>query len=174
VKGDSASRIINVSGKLVLNQRERISSEEMLYSAFAVLVGSCEQVLHTAQDTQWTPCPCLGVAARHPQPLGPSKPHLTLALWLYGGAAGIRVWLPLPRPPCREEKSSRSFMAGRIMLHFPLNNIYLLAMLFKGAIILGAENDTQLYMGGNREGPSSLPFCTLERVSEVYLQQLLR
>ena len=48
MKGDSASRIINVSGKLVLNQRERISSEEMLYSAFAVLVGSCEQVLHTA------------------------------------------------------------------------------------------------------------------------------
>ena len=28
--------------------------------------------------------------------------------------------------------------------------------------------------GGNKEGPSSLPFCTLERVSEAYRQQLLR
>ena len=60
------------------------------------------------------------------------------------------------------------------MLHFPLNNIYPLAILFKEAIILCAANDTQLYSGGIREGPSSLPLCTLERVSEVYLQQLLR
>ena len=106
-----------------------------------------------------------------PSTPNPSKPHLTLALWLYCGAAGMRVWLPLfPR----EEESSHSFMARRIMLHFPLNNIYPLAILFEEAIILGAENDTQLYPGGNREGPSSLPFCTLERVSEVYLQQLLR
>ena len=60
------------------------------------------------------------------------------------------------------------------MLHLPLNNISPLANLFEEAIILGAENDTQLYPGGNKEGPSSLPFCTLERVSEAYRQQLLR
>ena len=150
-KDDSASLIMNVSGKLVLIQREKSNSEEMLYSAPTVLAGSCEQV--------WLPaCP------------NSAKPHLTLALWLYCGAAGMRVWLPLfPR----EEESTHSFMARRIMLHFPLNNIYPLAILFEEAIILGAENDTQLYPA-NKDGPSSLPFCTLERVSEVYLQQLLR
>ena len=51
VKGDSASLIMNVSGKLVLIQRERSSTEEMLYSAPTVLAGSCEQVLGTTQAT---------------------------------------------------------------------------------------------------------------------------
>ena len=151
LKGDSASLIMNVSGKLVLIQREKSNTEEMLYSAPTVLAGSCEQVWLPASPNS-------------------AKPHLTLALWLYCGAAGMRVWLPLfPR----EEESTHAFMARRIMLHFPLNDIYPLAILFEEAIILGAENDTQMYPAG-KDGPSTLPFCTLERVSEVYLQQLLR
>ena len=120
---DSASLIMNVSGKLVLIQRERGSGDEMLYSPPTVLAGSCEQV--------WLPA----TANRE-------KPHLTLALWLYCGAAGMRVWLPLfPR----EGESSHAFMARRIMLHFPLNNIYPLAILFEDALMLGVENDTQLF-----------------------------
>ena len=39
-----ASIIMNVSGKLVLIQRERGGGQEMLYSAPTVLAGSCEQV----------------------------------------------------------------------------------------------------------------------------------
>jgi len=149
---DSASLIMNVSGKLVLIQRERGSGDEMLYSPPTVLAGSCEQV--------WLPA----TANRE-------KPHLTLALWLYCGAAGMRVWLPLfPR----EGESSHAFMARRIMLHFPLNNIYPLAILFEDALMLGVENDSQLFPETSPSSPSSLPFCTLQRVSEVYLQQLLR
>jgi len=149
---DSASLIMNVSGKLVMIQRERGSGDEMLYSPPTVLAGSCEHV--------WLP-----------EAANPSKPHLTLALWLYCGAAGMRVWLPLfPR----QGDSSHSFMARRIMLHFPLNNIYPLAILFEEALMLGVENDTQLYPESSPNSPSSLPFCTLQRVSEVYLQQLLR
>jgi len=152
MKGDSASLIMNVCGKLVLIQRERGGGEDInLYSAPTVLAGSCEQV--------WLPAsPSI------------SKPHLTLALWLYCGAAGMRVWLPLfPR----EEEGTHSFMARRIMLHFSLNNVYPLAILFEEAIILGAATDTQLYPAP-KNSPASLPYCTLERVSEVYLQQLLR
>ena len=153
LKGDSASLIMNVCGKLVLIQREKGGGSEdiNLYSAPTVLAGSCEQV--------WLPAsPSI------------SKPHLTLALWLYCGAAGMRVWLPLfPR----EEEGTHSFMARRIMLHFSLNNVYPLAILFEEAIILGAATDTQLYTAP-KESPASLPYCTLERVSEVYLQQLLR
>jgi len=148
---DTASLVLNVSGKLVLVQRERTSSDELLYSAPTVLAGQCEQV--------WLP--------RRPCRL---KPHLTLSLWLYCGAAGMRVWLPLfPK----DDETQHSFMAKRIMLHFPLQNIYPLSIHFQEAIIVGVENDSQL-MPGTAEGPSSLPFSTLERVSQVYLQQLLR
>merc|ERR1719431_415078 len=149
---DSASLIMNVSGRLVLIQRERGSGDEMLYSPPTVLAGSCEQV--------WLPA----TANR-------DKPHLTLALWLYCGAAGMRVWLPLfPR----EGESSHAFMARRIMLHFPLNNIYPLAILFEDALMLGVENHTQGFPESSLSSPSSLPFSTVERVAEVYLQQLLR
>jgi len=151
---ESASIIMNVCGKLIMIQRDiRADGDDsdLLYSAPTVLAGQCEQV--------WLP----GQANL-------SKPHLTLALWLYCGAAGMKVWLPLfPN----EDESQRTFMARRIMLHFPLDNIYPLAILFEAAIILGAENDTVLY-SGPKEGPAALPYCTLERTSEVYLQQLLR
>ena len=73
----------------------------------------------------------------------------------------------------QEGESQHSFMAKRIMLHFPLENIYPLSIHFEEAIIVGVENDCQLYPG-NPSGPSILPFTTLERVSQVFLQQLLR
>ena len=95
-----------------------------------VLAGSCEQV--------WLP-----------RQTDNSKPHLTLALWLYCGAAGMRVWLPLfPR----EGESSHSFMARRIMLHFPCHNIYPLRILFEKALMLGVANDTQV--SGSQTGHS--------------------
>ena len=124
---DTASLIMNVSGRLVLIQRDSVdsltySADRPLYSPPTVLAGSCEQV--------WLP-----------RQTDNSRPHLTLALWLYCGAAGMRVWLPLfPR----EGESSHSFMARRIMLHFPCHNIYPLRILFEKALMLGVANDTQV------------------------------
>ena len=59
-------------------------------------------------------------------------------------------------------------MAKRIMLHFPLENIYPLSIHFEEAIIVGVESDSQLFPG-NPDGPAFLPFSTLERISQVKL-----
>ena len=90
-----------------------------------------------------------------------ARPHLTQALWLYCGAAGMRVWLPLfPR----QTEASHAFMARRIMLHFPCNAIYPLHILFERALLLGVATDTQLYPDTGRANPACLPHCTLDRV----------
>ena len=67
---DCASLIMNVSGRLVLIQRdgvadpaERYAGDRPLYSPPTVLAGSCEQI--------WLP----------EQTADTSKPHLILALW---------------------------------------------------------------------------------------------
>jgi RAB6A-GEF complex partner protein 1 len=48
-----------------------------------------------------------------------------------------------------------------------------LAILFEDTIILGAENDTVLYTSDSSLH-FSLPYCVLERTSQVYLHQILR
>ncbi|CAH2042158.1 unnamed protein product, partial [Iphiclides podalirius] len=100
--------------------------------------------------------------------------QLSRALWLWCGALGARVWLPLlPRDASRRPDSSRhTFMAKRIMLPFHLN-IYPLTILFDDAILLGAENDTTLY-ASDSNSVFSLPFCVVNRTSQVYLHQILR
>ena len=55
-----------------------------------------------------------------------------------------------------------TFMSKRIMLHFPLEKFYPLAILFEDAIILGAENDTILF-NASSISTTNLPYCTLER-----------
>ncbi|KAJ8935417.1 hypothetical protein NQ314_012836, partial [Rhamnusium bicolor] len=95
--------------------------------------------------------------------------HLTEALWLFCGAHGMRVWLPLYP---RDGDKTHTFMSKRIMLPFHLR-IYPLAILFEDAIILGAENDTVLYTSDSNS-PFSLPFSVLQRTSQVYLHQILR
>ena len=69
ISDDSASLIMNVSGKLVLIQRDTVQGdagykveERPLYSAPTVLAGSCEQIWLPSHTDQ-------------------TKPHLTLALW---------------------------------------------------------------------------------------------
>ncbi|CAG5036158.1 unnamed protein product [Parnassius apollo] len=105
---------------------------------------------------------------------GGQQTQLSRALWLWCGALGARVWLPLlPRDASRRPDSSRhTFMAKRIMLPFHLN-IYPLTILFDDAILLGAENDTTLY-ASDSNSVFSLPFCVVNRTSQVYLHQILR
>lgn len=52
-----------------------------------------------------------------PRKQGKEKPHLMEALWLFCGAHGMRVWLPLfPR----DSDKPHTFMSKRIMLPFQL------------------------------------------------------
>lgn len=101
------------------------------------------------------------------------KTHLKDSLWLYCGAYGMRVWLPVfPRDADSGYGSRHTFMSKRIMLSFALK-LYPLAILFEDAIILGVENDTVVYTSDS-SSHFSLPFCILERASQVYLHQILR
>ena len=65
------------------------------------------------------------------------------------------------------------FRSKRIMLHFPLEDFYPLAILFEDAIILGAENDTVLYNASNLT-TTRLPYSTLQRTSLLFLHPILR
>lgn len=147
---NSESLVLNVSGRLLLVQRETRNGGKFTCSMPTVLAGCVENV--------WVP-------GRRKA----DKVHLTEALWLFCGAHGMRVWLPLfPR----DGDKSHTFMSKRIMLPFHLR-IYPLAILFEDAIILGAENDTVLYTTDSNS-PFSLPFSVLQRTSQVYLHQILR
>ena len=63
----------------------------------------------------------------------------------------MRVWLPL-FPKLGER--SHSFMARRIMLHFPCHNIYPLRILFERALMLGVANETQIYPETSDDSPT--------------------
>nr|CAD7459159.1 unnamed protein product [Timema tahoe] len=156
------SIMLNVSGKLLMVQREQhrpINHHEENYDdEYQSYTCSPPTVLASCVENVWVP-----------RKSRREKPHLTEALWLFCGAHGMRVWLPLfPR----DGDKSHSFMSKRIMLPFQLR-IYPLAILFEDAILLGAENDTMLYTSDSNS-PFSLPFCVLERTSQVYLHQILR
>lgn len=142
--------VINVSGRLLMVNQQDNNTQSPILQAPTVLASCVENV--------WSP-----------RKFCKAKPHLTEALWLYCGAHGMRVWLPLfPR----HGDSAHTFMSKRIMLPFQLK-IYPLAILFEDAILLGAENDTVLY-SSDSNSPFSLPFCVLERTSQVYLHHILR
>ncbi|XP_017891417.1 guanine nucleotide exchange factor subunit Rich isoform X3 [Ceratina calcarata] len=148
------SLLLNVSGRLLMVQREHCNDNpEMLYSC------SAPTVLASCVENVWVPW-----RSRR------DKPHLTEALWLFCGAHGMRVWLPLF--PRNHQEKTHTFMSKRIMLPFHLR-IYPLAILFEDAILLGAENDTVLFTS-DTNSPFSLPFSLLELTSQVYLHQILR
>ncbi|XP_068620754.1 guanine nucleotide exchange factor subunit Rich [Battus philenor] len=153
------SLVINASGKLMMVQREEYDVDEDNNPAYSCLPAT---VLASCVESVWS----RGGAGQHTQ--------LSRALWLWCGALGARVWLPLlPRDASRRPDSSRhTFMAKRIMLPFHLN-IYPLTILFDDAILLGAENDTTLY-ASDSNSVFSLPFCVVNRTSQVYLHQILR
>ncbi|CAE1329858.1 RIC1 [Acanthosepion pharaonis] len=100
------------------------------------------------------------------------KMQLMEALWLGCGAQGMKVWLPLfPR----DEGKTHNFMSKRIMLPFKVD-IYPLAVLFEDAVILGTGSEAISYSFGSldRHLPSDLPFCMLDRTSQIYLHHILR
>ncbi|CAK9803891.1 Guanine nucleotide exchange factor subunit Rich [Anthophora plagiata] len=148
------SLLLNVSGRLLMVQREHCTNNsEVLFTC------SAPTVLASYVENVWVPW-----RSRR------DKPHLTEALWLFCGAHGMRVWLPLF--PRNHQEKTHTFMSKRIMLPFHLR-IYPLAILFEDAILLGAENDTVLFTS-DTNSPFSLPFSLLELTSQVYLHQILR
>ncbi|RVE51421.1 hypothetical protein evm_003976 [Chilo suppressalis] len=154
------SLVINASGKLMMVQREEYDVDEDNNPAYSCLPAT---VLASCVESVWS----RGGTS-------PSQTQLSRALWLWCGALGARVWLPLlPRDTTRHPDTSRhTFMAKRIMLPFHLD-IYPLTILFDDAILLGAENDTTLY-ASDSNSVFSLPFCVVNRTSQVYLHQILR
>ncbi|XP_047519438.1 guanine nucleotide exchange factor subunit Rich [Pieris napi] len=154
------SLVINASGKLMMVQREEYDVDEDNNPAYSCLPAT---VLASCVESVWSSGKSNG-----------AQTQLSRALWLWCGALGARVWLPLlPREATRRQDPSRhTFMAKRIMLPFHLN-IYPLTILFDDAILLGAENDTTLY-ASDSNSVFSLPFCVINRTSQVYLHQILR
>lgn len=146
---NSESMVLNVSGRLLMVQREARNGNLYTCSMPTVLASCVENV--------WVP-------ARRKA----DKVHLTESLWLFCGAHGMRVWLPLYP---RDGDKSHTFMSKRIMLPFHLR-IYPLAILFEDAIILGAENDTVLYTS-DASSPFSLPFSVLQRTVRYSIINLL-
>ncbi len=103
------SIIFNICGRVIMIQSEPKTSdgrESPQMTLPTVLASCCETI--------W-----------FPRRTNPDKPHLTASLWLYCGAHGMRVWLPVfPR----EGDQGHTFMSKRIMLHFPLEKMYPLGM----------------------------------------------
>ena len=108
--GQESSLILNICGRVVMlqseTQRLRHGSQDRSDSPQMVI----PTVLATCCETIW-----------FPRSTNIDKPHLTASLWLYCGAHGMRVWLPVfPR----EGDHGHTFMSKRIMLHFPLEKFY--------------------------------------------------
>lgn len=147
--------IVNVCGRILMIQRD--SSNTVVNSLMASCLASCVECFwlsNTIQDSS------------------PMKD----CLWLFSGIHGMRVWLPI-LPPTHEKKREaphrlHTFMSKRIMLSFPLK-LYPLVILFDNVIVLGVENETNLYMN-ETNSHFSLPFSQLERKSQVYLHKILR
>ncbi|XP_039489642.2 guanine nucleotide exchange factor subunit Rich [Drosophila santomea] len=156
--GDQAETIIvNVCGRILMIQRD--AGEQVPNTLLATCLASCVEVFwlsHSLERCAMRDC-----------------------LWLYSGAHGMRVWLPI-LPPGRERREGEhggaqrlhSFMSKRIMLSFPLK-LYPLVVLFDNVIVLGVENESTLY--ANEKGSHfSLPFAVMERKSQIYLHKVLR
>ncbi|RWS30037.1 RIC1-like protein [Leptotrombidium deliense] len=166
---DNDSILMNICGKLFLlekdstvntennvNHQSNGNASKVMYKAVSILASGVENVWVSQADKKSI-----------------ERPHLTDALWISCGSNGMGVWLPLL--PSEAEKSfpmsrAHNFISKRIML--PINtHIYPLAVLFRDAIVLGAENDTLLY---GKTSPSNKPFSVISRTSQVYLHHILR
>lgn len=142
--------ILNVSGRLLMIQRE--TNTNNFSPTFFTCLASCVECIWLSTST---------------------KSHIKDSLWLYSGAHGMRVWLPVL--PCNGDITRNyrhTFMSKRIMLSFSLK-LYPLVILFEDVIVLGVENEAILYTNDSNLH-FSLPFSILQKKSQVYLHQILR
>lgn len=165
---DAENLLLNVAGKLLVFQRDRSGpqiKEKEEGKRVRPLPFSTPSVVATNVENLWTN-----------SRINSGKAHLTEALWLGCGTHGMKVWLPLfPR----NEGHAHHFMSKRIMLPFGVD-IYPLAVLFEEAVILGAASDALAYKYSSPSCYQSgtnlhdLPYCVLERTSQIYLHHILR
>ncbi|EDW72606.1 uncharacterized protein Dwil_GK17088 [Drosophila willistoni] len=147
--------IVNVCGRILMIQRD--FNENLPNTLLATCLASCVESFWLSNTLE--------------------RCAMRDCLWLYSGAHGMRVWLPI-LPPNQERKdlgnSQRlhSFMSKRIMLGFPLK-LYPLVILFDNVIVLGVENESTLYTNES-SSHFSLPFAIMERKSQIYLHKVLR
>nr|XP_014100703.1 guanine nucleotide exchange factor subunit Rich [Bactrocera oleae] len=146
--------IVNVCGRILMIQRD--SRNSVINSLMASCLASCVECFWLSNALEKSP--------------------MQDCLWLFSGAHGMRVWLPI-LPPLNEKiddppQRLHTFMSKRIMLSFPLK-LYPLVILFDNVIVLGVDNETTLYTN-EASSHFSLPFCLLERKSQVYLHKILR
>ncbi|ELT93270.1 hypothetical protein CAPTEDRAFT_227272 [Capitella teleta] len=157
---DAESIVVNVAGRLLLFQRDRSGPQlKSPKEAKDRPLPFCSPVMvASAVESMWL---CNHRNGR--------KQHLTEALWLCCGAAGVKVWLPL-YPKEEQQNKKRGFMSKRIMIPFHVD-IYPLALLFEAGIMLGASSESLSYNASNDE---IWPYLQLERTSHVYLHHILR
>lgn len=110
----SESMVLNVSGRLLMVQRETRNGDRYTCSMPTVLASCVENV--------WVPSKrklekVQKLSYKIALSLKTFQAHLTEALWLFCGSHGMRVWLPLYP---RDGDKSHSFMSKRIMLPFHL------------------------------------------------------
>ncbi|KAK2191888.1 hypothetical protein NP493_43g02028 [Ridgeia piscesae] len=155
---EAESIMLNVAGRLLMFQRDRSSAQAKPKEGHDRPLPFCAPVVVASSVENMWSC-----SRKNDQ-----RPHLTEALWLSCGAAGMKVWLPLlPR-----EGSTRGFMSKRIMLPFHVD-IYPVALLFEAGIILGASSESVCYRS-MRVIEEDWPYLQLERTSQVYLHHVLR
>ena len=143
------SIILNICGRVVMIQTEAATGDQAAEQAqqmVSLLNLTCDIIQHTScihfSNSSHS---CMIMLHRHcerkhfnpqmmptvlasccetiwfPRDMDPDKPHLTASLWLYCGAHGMKVWLPVfPR----EGDHGHTFMSKRIMLHFPIDKLY--------------------------------------------------
>ncbi|XP_022657606.1 RAB6A-GEF complex partner protein 1-like isoform X2 [Varroa destructor] len=151
------SILLNVCGRLYLLQQDVFAAarrpsvappsaelSECAYSNPIVLASSVENM--------WISCTS-----------NPKMPHLTQALYIACGAAGMQIWLPLF--PAADKQ--HNFMSKRIMLAIKIH-IYPLAVLFNEVIVLGAESDVSIQSLFPR-----FPHCVVSKSSQVYLHPII-
>ncbi|XP_060564510.1 guanine nucleotide exchange factor subunit RIC1-like isoform X1 [Ruditapes philippinarum] len=167
---DSESLLLNVAGKLLVFQRDRtgpqIKQKEKSPQKAKPLPFSSPSVVATNVENLWTTSRSVT-----------GKLQLTEALWLSCGCHGMKVWLPLLP---KNDGQAHNFMSKRIMLPFRVD-IYPLAVLFEEAVILGVASDASMLRYNSTSSfchPSrhlhDLPYCSIERTSQVYLHHILK
>nr|CAB3258799.1 protein RIC1 homolog [Phallusia mammillata] len=183
--------IINVAGRLLLLQGS--SEEEEAGGPPSPQEDQLSPLPHERRQTRFTAPVVLASCVENiwtTQHKNRAKVHLTDALWLGCGGAGVRVWLPLfpPRPNRHNSADGgdhRGFelqllTARRITLAFSLDSCYPLAVLFNEAVVLGVTSETLQGFDENltskrmSERNTALQFSTIERTCEIYLHQILR